>query len=387
MSLPPSYCEWKKTPAKDLMYNPPFAYDINNPVDQPADLLLLKGIHNNIMSDAFDGTQGVVPGESFTQKKVLKDLEEKINSYCSNNNNINYNNLNSSQNPFVNWINTGTKPNVNQSSVSQFKIDFETTVQNNLTPIIGYTVSDKIVNMLSDKVTPKELIKMVPNIIKLLSLPKNVTKLQNNSINSSNVLDILNNIKLIKKDMYINGTWLHNVKPRWGYAVKWKNKRWGWHVHPTRLHAYSPGFQNMKNNGIQCEEHNMTLPEDIIQNAKEYFAGQLHIPVECIHHVIFPEGGRGEGATNPIGHRWRVVWERYKFQVYYYEIPQVPQVAQVQVSQVPQVQVPRQVTNPNSNICSNCNIYQHVHIWYDKYNGALWHGLCEPCHKNRYNIP
>ena len=33
----------------------------------------------------------------------------------------------------------------------------------------------------------------------------------------------------------------------------------------------------------------------------------------------FPPSGRGEGGINPVGHRWRVVWDEYEFGYSYRE--------------------------------------------------------------------
>ena len=70
------------------------------------------------------------------------------------------------------------------------------------------------------------------------------------------------------------------------------------------------------NGGWQLEEHSDS-PDAIIADAKAYFAGHLGVPVDSIIEVHFPSGGRGEGNLGAIGHRWRYVWDNYRFTVYY----------------------------------------------------------------------
>ena len=50
--------------------------------DISAIFVMLKDMHNNIVNTALDGTQGVVPGESFMQQQLLKDLKDKIDQFC-----------------------------------------------------------------------------------------------------------------------------------------------------------------------------------------------------------------------------------------------------------------------------------------------------------------
>jgi hypothetical protein len=79
--LPAKYCAPVKTPLKDIAFGaPPYQYDVSG--KQPASLVMLKAMHNSTLSSALDGTQGVVPGESFTQQKILKDLKASIDKFC-----------------------------------------------------------------------------------------------------------------------------------------------------------------------------------------------------------------------------------------------------------------------------------------------------------------
>ena len=79
--LPAKYCAPVKTPLKDIAWGaPPYQYDVSG--KQPVDLVMLKAMHNSTLSSALDGTQGVVPGESFTQQQLLKNLKSSIDKFC-----------------------------------------------------------------------------------------------------------------------------------------------------------------------------------------------------------------------------------------------------------------------------------------------------------------
>ena len=104
-----------------------------------------------------------------------------------------------------------------------------------------------------------------------------------------------------------NGHVLHNAKENWGWAVHWKTKRWGWHIHSHHPQDegwfVSPSESPWQNN-----------PAAIIADARSYIAEQLGVSIEQIgEDVDFPPSGRGEGSINPVGHRWRVVWDEYEF--------------------------------------------------------------------------
>ena len=79
--LPVKYCTPIKTPLKDIVWGaPPYQYDVTG--KQPVELATLKAMHNSTLSSALDGTQGVVPGESFTQQQLLKNLKFSIDKFC-----------------------------------------------------------------------------------------------------------------------------------------------------------------------------------------------------------------------------------------------------------------------------------------------------------------
>jgi len=79
--LPAKYCAPVKTPLRDIARGiPPYQYDVSG--KQPVDLVMLKAMHNTILSSVLDGTQGVIPGESFIQQQLLKDLTASIDKFC-----------------------------------------------------------------------------------------------------------------------------------------------------------------------------------------------------------------------------------------------------------------------------------------------------------------
>ena len=104
---------------------------------------------------------------------------------------------------------------------------------------------------------------------------------------------------------------LHNEKMNWGYAVKWKNKRWGWHITPD--HQQAPGE-------TQVDSIWLNNPGAIIADARAYIAAKLGVLIEQIgEHVGFPYSGRGVGNINGGFTRWRVVWDEYEFTYYFRE--------------------------------------------------------------------
>lgn len=108
-----------------------------------------------------------------------------------------------------------------------------------------------------------------------------------------------------------SGCMLHNEKMNWGWAVKWKNKRWGWHITP-----YHPrGFGDYQVDSIWRNN-----PGAIIADARAYIAAKLGVSIEQIGgHVGFPGSGRGIGNINGGFPRWRVVWDEYEFSYHFRE--------------------------------------------------------------------
>ena len=112
-----------------------------------------------------------------------------------------------------------------------------------------------------------------------------------------------------------NGHWLHHNKMAWGWAVKWKRKRWGWHI--TTHHPQGWGEYQIDSPW----RHN---PAAIMADARAHIAAHLGVPIEQIgEHVDFPPAGRGIGNINPVGARWRVAWDEYEFGYTYREPYQV----------------------------------------------------------------
>lgn len=65
---------------------------------------------------------------------------------------------------------------------------------------------------------------------------------------ANQVLGLINNrIEQIKPGWHtirLDGHMLHNTKPDWGYAVKWKRKRWGWHI--SNHHPFFVFSENLR---------------------------------------------------------------------------------------------------------------------------------------------
>ena len=117
----------------------------------------------------------------------------------------------------------------------------------------------------------------------------------------------------VPRTIRFNGHWLHHNKMNWGWAVKWKKKRWGWHI--TSHHPQGWGEYQIDSPW----RHN---PAAIIADARAHIAAHLGLPLEQIgEHVDFP--GRGIGNINSVGCRWRVAWDEYEFGYTYREPYQV----------------------------------------------------------------
>ena len=114
-----------------------------------------------------------------------------------------------------------------------------------------------------------------------------------------------------------NGHVLHNTKPDWGYAIKWKDKRWGWHIAPYHPNPKAFGGE------VQVDSVWRNNPAAIIADARGYIAMQLGASIDQIgEHVVFPDnnGGRGLGNISPVGARWRVAWDEYEFAYMYRDV-------------------------------------------------------------------
>ncbi len=112
-----------------------------------------------------------------------------------------------------------------------------------------------------------------------------------------------------------NGHTLHNNKMDWGFAVKWKDKRWGWHI--STYHPRSP----LGRWPDQVDSKWRDNPAAIMADARSFIALSLGVSIDQIgEDVIFPANGRGIGNITPVYCRWRVVWDEYEFGYTYREI-------------------------------------------------------------------
>lgn len=202
----------------------------------------------------------------------------------------------------------------NSNNVNNTNINIELNILNNiggtLEHVFGNTITTKIVNIFSTKYTPSELNILTPKILTYFQSTDKINQLNNNTLTLDQILSDISNKKHM--DVYLDGSWLHQNKIHWGFAIKWKRKRWGWHV------CLDQSILNIGGGGgaheTQLEEF-CKNPHHLYADMKNYFAGHCSIPVSYIHEIIPPPYGRGEGSLNPIGHRWRVVWSKYKFTV------------------------------------------------------------------------
>ncbi|PCI01071.1 MAG: hypothetical protein COB76_02215 [Alphaproteobacteria bacterium] len=97
-----------------------------------------------------------------------------------------------------------------------------------------------------------------------------------------------------EKEAIISGNDIYFQAQDLGYAVKWKRKRWGWHLHQNQ-----PGW-------------------------RIFLADYLQVHTEQIHdNIEFPHGARGIGKTYSIGERWRVVFDHYVIKYKFREVYEV----------------------------------------------------------------
>lgn len=272
-----------------------------------------------------------------------------------------------SSNRFVHW--TPMNSFHTHSRFSDAKIQLLDNIGGTLEPLLGTTITSKITSLLSNKITPEELIKLVPKIASYFQSSKNIKRVD--TITAEELLRDISQKK--QKDIYVNGAWLHNNKIFWGYAIKWKRKRWGWHV---CLSEMLPGYGGHANE-TQLQEFNKD-PSFIHQDAIKYFAGVCAIPESHIYQIIFPPSGRGEGNINEIGYRWRVVWEKYKFTVVLNEgctFDYKP----VEIKTDSTIIEPKKI-EPDA-YCTKCKRKFQHHIWSNGFEGTLCNNLCESCYK------
>ena len=102
------------------------------------------------------------------------------------------------------------------------------------------------------------------------------------------------------REISLDGKMLYHSYTDWGWSVKWKKKRHGWHI-----------------SGARGPESSLT-PEQISFQVRQFIANSLGVSIEQINEVIgFPPGGRGIGNITPLYSRWRVAWDQYVFKYKY----------------------------------------------------------------------
>lgn len=165
-------------------------------------------------------------------------------------------------------------------------------------------------NKLNLELTQHNYSKNKSESVKIFNDSNNEIILSLNDDITNKVLKTNESDEIQLHEVYLDGVMLYNNMNHWGYAMKWKTKRWGWHIGPN-VPEYNPGFQNMSNNGFQIETHQ---PETILNDAKTFFSENLSIPFDNIIDITFPY--RGEGELYSVNHRWRYIWQKYKFIVH-----------------------------------------------------------------------
>jgi conjugal transfer mating pair stabilization protein TraN len=117
--------------------------------------------------------------------------------------------------------------------------------------------------------------------------------------------EYLSPVKSEHRKIRFKGDVLHNQRSSWGFAIKWKTGRWGWHISPHHPKVW----WNLQVDSIWKDN-----PAAIIADARSYIASQVGIPIEQVgENIQFPGAGRGIGNIKSVGHRWRVVWDEYEF--------------------------------------------------------------------------
>ena len=111
------------------------------------------------------------------------------------------------------------------------------------------------------------------------------------------------------REIALDGKMLYVNFIDWGWSVKWKRKRHGWHI-----------------SGSQGSESSLSA-QGINDSARLFISNNLGVLLEQIHPVIgFPPGGRGIGNITPLYSRWRVAWDQYVFKYKYRDTYQVCEV-------------------------------------------------------------
>ncbi len=113
------------------------------------------------------------------------------------------------------------------------------------------------------------------------------------------------------KTIKLNGGFLYGSAMNWGFAIKWKVGRWGWHITPYHPRGIKASFGEVQVDSVWREN-----PGAIIADARRLLAQVLGARIDQIgENVRFPEGGRGVGNITELGssQRWRAIWDEYEF--------------------------------------------------------------------------
>lgn len=116
-----------------------------------------------------------------------------------------------------------------------------------------------------------------------------------------------------------DGHWIYANAMNWGYALKWKVGRWGWHITP-----YHPTGMDLFFSEVQVDSTWRNDPGAIIADARRLIAQEEKAAIEQIsENITFPDNNSGRGVGNTIelgkSQRWRVIWQWYDFHYQYRE--------------------------------------------------------------------
>lgn len=111
------------------------------------------------------------------------------------------------------------------------------------------------------------------------------------------------------REIVLGGHMLYHNYMDWGWSVKWKRKRHGWHI-----------------SGYPGSESSLSA-QGITDGVRLFIANNLGVGIDQIHPTIgFPPSGRGIGNITPLYSRWRVAWDNYVFKYKYRDSYQVCEV-------------------------------------------------------------
>lgn len=111
------------------------------------------------------------------------------------------------------------------------------------------------------------------------------------------------------REIALDGHMLYWNYMDWGWSIKWKRKRHGWHIHKYHpIGIFGGGSESALRDN----------PQAINDQARSLIARQLGVGIDQIYEdITFPEAGRGIGEIRPLNSRWRVAWDQYLFRYKY----------------------------------------------------------------------